>query len=122
MKRIYLRALPDPRFPQVGTFEYEQNVVAYRATIEQAIRNPLDRQKGATIDEMRKGIRVLDALDAATDDVLSLEDADWQHLKEKVEAMPWAIVDRRIIQFHDDVTQATDSPRIPTRADGLASV
>jgi hypothetical protein len=114
MKRIYLNRLPDPRFP-VGSPEYEPNLIDYRSTIEQCIRSPLNRQTGASIDEMRRGIRILDALDAAQDDVLALEDADWEHLKQKVEAMPWIMVDRRIVTFYDDITQATDAPRVPAR-------
>lgn len=120
MKRIRLLSLPDPRL-DVDDRNYESQRVDYRAIIEQAIRVPLDRQQGASIDEMRKGIRVLDALDmtgregstSLTHDngILELEDADWEHLKLKVEKMPWAMVDRRFIQFHDDITQATETPR-----------
>lgn len=115
MKRIRLLSLADPRFP-FGTELYEQNRVDYRAIIEQAIRVPLDRQQGASIEEMRKGIRILDALDrtifpSEREEILELEDADWEHLKLKVEKMPWAMVDRRFVQFSDDVTQATDELR-----------
>ncbi|HYW86332.1 MAG TPA: hypothetical protein VFB50_01070 [Chloroflexota bacterium] len=125
MKRIRLLSLPDPRFA-VGDPQYEANRVDYRAIIEQAIRMPLDRNVGATIDEMRKGIRVLDALDAATaigaetDAVLELEDADWEHLKHKVEKMPWVMVDRRLVQFYDDIIGATDAVRDPARANSVA--
>jgi hypothetical protein len=97
VKRIPLRALADP----------EGQVIEYRAVIEQCLRVPLDRQAGATIDEMRKAIRILDALEAATV-TLQLEDADWEFLKRKVDAMPWAVVDRRIVRFHDDVFNAGD--------------
>jgi hypothetical protein len=122
MRRIALLLLPDPRFPR-GDPGYEANLVDYRITIEQAVRVPFDRQTGATIDEMRKGIRVLDALDRAIGDApLQLEDADWEYLKRKVEKMPWAVVDRRFIQFYDDVMEATDAVRDPTRADGAAAV
>jgi hypothetical protein len=119
MKRIRLLSLPDPRFSSPSMPEYEPNLVDYRSVIEQAIRVPLDRQQGATIDEMRKGIRVLDALDKSRDQVLELEDADWDFLKQKVEKMPWAMVDRRFVQFHDDITQATDSPRTDAAVDGM---
>jgi hypothetical protein len=108
MKRISLKSLADPRWP-AGSDGYEANLVSYRAVIEQAIRLPLDRQGGATIDEMRKGIRVLDALDMALDDVLVLEDADWDFLRSKVNAMPWGMVDRRLVTFYDDVMGATDA-------------
>lgn len=119
MKRIYLRSIPDPRLAP-GDPQWENNRVDYRNLIENAIRIPADRERGATIDEMRKGIRVLDALDKSHDNVLELEDADWQHLKEKVEKMPWAMVDRRFITFHDDITGATDAIREPSLADGRA--
>jgi hypothetical protein len=136
MKRIRLLSLEDPRFAY-GTPEYEANRVDYRVVIEQCIRVPLDREKGASIDEMRKGIRVLDALDrvgttgtiepgrngkpvAHPDDVLELEDADWEFLKQKVEKMPWSMTDRRFVQFYDDITGATDAVPDLTRANSLA--
>jgi len=131
MKRIALLSLPDPRFPHPSQPEYEPNRVDYRVLIEGAIRVPLDRQNGASIDEMRKGIRVLDALDRASIEnvhspqdrgMLVLEDADWEFLKSKVEHMPWAMTDRRFVQFYDDIQGATEAPREPTRSDGVASV
>lgn len=122
MKRIALLSLPDPRLSPSDP-NWEAQRVDYRLIIEQAIRVPLDRQNGATIDEMRKGIRVLDALDRAIGDApLELEDADWEFLKTKVEKMPWAQVDRRFVQFHDDITGATDATRAAdTIANGRAS-
>lgn len=119
MKRILLLSLPDPRFPP-GTPDWEANRVDYRLIIEQAVRIPLDRQTGATVDEMRKGIRILDALDSVKNEVLELEDADWEFLKQKVEKFPWAGTDRRFLQFHDDITGATDAVRSPAN-DGVAA-
>jgi len=120
MKRIALLSLPDPRFP-LGSDEYEANRVDYRNVIESAVRIPLDRQNGATVDEMRKGIRILDALDASIGDVIQLEDADWEFLKQKMDKFPWAGTDRRFIRVYDDIVNATEAPRDPTRADGVAS-
>lgn len=119
MKRIKLLSLPDPRLTP-GDPLWEPNRVDYRDIIENAIRFPLDRQTGATVDEMRKGIRILDALDRAQGDVLELEDADWDFLKQKVEKFPWAGTDRRFLRFYDDVTGATEAVRDPTHADGVA--
>lgn len=128
MKRIRLLSLFDPHFPP-GDPGYENNRVDYRVLVEQAVRVPLNREAGATIDEMRKGIRVLDALDRASienahaagmGDVLELEDADWEFLKQKVEKMPWAFVDRRFVQFYDDILGATDAVRDPAHANGVA--
>ena len=104
MKKIVLITLPDPRYEPSDPL-YAINLIDYRVVIEQAVRVPLDRQNGATIDEMRRGIRILDALDRANGQ-LELEDADWDFLKQKVERMPWAQVDRRFVQFYDDVMQA----------------
>ena len=118
MKRIYLAVIADPRFP-LGSEGYDANRVDYRIIIENAVRIPLDRQSGASIDEMRKGIRILDALDAAQNDVLALEDADWEFLKHKVEKFPWAGTDRRFLEFHDAILNATDSAE--ARANGLSA-
>ena len=122
MKRILLLLLPDPRFPNPSDPGYEGNRLDYRLTIEQCVRLPLDRQQGATIDEMRKGIRILDALDRAIGDApLELEDADWTFLKQKLEKYPWAGTDRRFVRFYDDIMEATDAVRDPTRTDGVAA-
>jgi len=120
MKRIALLNLPDPHFASPSDPNYEANRLDYRVLIENVVKVPLDRQTGATIDEMRKAIRVLDALDRAQG-VLELEDADWDFLKQKTEKAPWTLVDRRFVQFYDDIMGATEAPRDPTRADGVAS-
>jgi hypothetical protein len=107
MKRILLRTVADGTFPP-GSPEYTSNLIVYADVIRQVIRRPLDQQKGADMEEMRKGIRVLDAVDKA-DQVLVLEDADWEHLKAKTLAMPWAIIDRRLLDFCEAVIDATDT-------------
>ena len=119
MKRILLRHLPDPRL-EPDDPQYAAALIDYRTLVEAALRNPLDRQTGATIPEMRQSIRVLDALDRTEDEVLVLEDADWQHLKAKVEKMPWAMVDRRVLQFCDDIIDATDAVRDQEHANSHA--
>ena len=129
MKRILLKSLPDPRFPDPRDPAYESNRIDYRRLIEDVVRAPLNRQTGVNMDEMRRGIRVLDALDRASlenahrageHDVLELEDADWEHLRQKVEHFPWGLVDRRILYFHDDITNATDAVRSPAMENGRA--
>jgi hypothetical protein len=118
MKRIRLLSLPDPKLARADV-QWEAARVDYHSLIEQVIRIPLDRQAGASIDEMRRGIRVLDRLDASSGEVLELEDADWEHLVAKVKVMPWIVVDRRILRFIDDVLGATDAVRDPEHADSL---
>jgi hypothetical protein len=95
MKHIPMRELPSAEYGDVTS----------REVILQVVRRPLDPQKGADVEEMRKGIRILDALDRANGE-LELEDADWEHLKAKTLAMPWGMVDRRILQFIEDVIDA----------------
>jgi len=118
MKRIYLRVVPNDQPPL--------DVMAWADVIRQVIRRPLDSQRGADIDELRRGIRVLDALDAAKDRVLALEDADYDHLKAKTLAMQWGLVDRRVLSFIDDVLGATEGLTLEAqleqaaRADGQA--
>jgi hypothetical protein len=120
MKRILLKSVPDPRFAAASDPQYEVNRVDYRMLIEQALRIPFDRSAGASIDEMRKAIRVLDSLEAS-DLVLVLEDADWEFLLRKVERMPWAVIDRRFVRFYDDVAGATESVSDPAQLDGVTS-
>lgn len=116
MKRIAMKTIPDPRFPP-GTPEYDANTIVYAEVISQVIRRPLDPQKGADMDEMRRGIRVLDAVDRAGP-VLELEDADWEHLKQKTLAMPWGFVDRRILAFVDEIQYATETVPLNEPANG----
>ena len=97
MKRIPLRSMSDP-----GTAE--PAVIEWAGVIRAVIRRPLDQQKGVDVQEIRSGIRVLDALDHANG-TLELEDADWEHLCTKTRAMQWAFVDRRILSFIEDVTE-----------------
>lgn len=84
----------------------------WREVTRSIIRRPLDMQKGAEIEEIRKGIRVLDAVDQAEPNLLGLEDADWEHLKEKTLKFAWGVVDRRVLQYIDDVLGATEKPTL----------
>lgn len=102
MKRIPLRRLVDPQAPEL-------DMVVWADIIRNVIRQPLDRQKGADIGEIRRGIRVLDALERCDGQVLELEDSDWEHLRDKTQSMPWGVVDRRILRFCEDILEATET-------------
>jgi hypothetical protein len=95
MKTIPMKTLSEEGLPDI----------VYAQVLREVLRRPSDPQKGADIAEMRRSIRVLDALDAANG-TLELEDADYDHLKTKITAMPWNVIDRRIVQLVDDVTGA----------------
>jgi len=101
VKSIPLKSLPDERFPNdpAGTIEYAQ-------VLRDVVRRPLNPQAGVNIAEMRQSLRVLDAIEAASG-TLELEDADYAHLTEKLAAMQWSVVDRRILQLIEDVSAAS---------------
>jgi hypothetical protein len=104
MKSITLRTVPSNSSTMEGDLDWAE-------VIRQVIRRPMDPQTGVTIEEMRKSVRVLDALEKSNG-TLELEDADWEHLKEKTLKMPWGVIDSRILQFVDEVTMATEKPLI----------
>lgn len=62
---------------------------------------------GYSIDDMRKDLRVLDALLRDSGDFklgeISLEDADFDHFKSKMRTMRWGAVHKDLIQFDDDI-------------------
>ena len=104
MKAIRLRTVQSGPSDVEGELEWAE-------VIRQVIRKPKDASKGVEIEEMRKSIRVLNTLEKSNG-VLELEDADWEHLKEKTLAMQWGIVDSRIVQFVDEVLTATETPPV----------
>jgi len=104
VKAIRLRTVQSGPSDVEGELEWAE-------IIRQVIRKPADPTKGIEIDEMRKSIRVLDAL-GKSNGVLELEDADWEHLKVKTLAMQWGIVDGRIVRFVDEVLEATETPPV----------
>jgi hypothetical protein len=98
MKHIPLRSLPDEQYPDAPDIVYVQ-------VLREVVRRPLDPRAGVGIEEMRQSLKVLDAIDASNG-TLELEDADYAHLKSKLDAMQWNVVDRRIIQLIEDVDSA----------------
>lgn len=122
MKRIRLieeRSLQ----PGLPPEQAEADRVDYIACIRQVVRAPLNPMAGVGLEEMEKGLRVLKALDGKKLwDVLELEDADWQHLCEKVRAARWSVVDERLVRFSHTILNATeellDEPSAPTPAPG----
>ena len=107
MKRIALRVLPDPHLPNQAT-----TAIATETIIRDVIRQPKDRQNGATIDEIRRGIRILNALDLALETperVLVLEDADYAELREKTLATKWFLIDQRMLSIIESILDAQET-------------
>ena len=88
--------------------------VDYKEIIEMISKSPnVDRNgrpQGLTIDEVRKGVRVLKACEAATDQ-LKLEDADYNYLLKKAKAFQWAKASENIVQFMDDLEKPEEEKK-----------
>lgn len=59
-------------------------------------------QGGFSPEEIRKRLRVIDALDKSNE-VFELEDADVETLKRCVKEMKWGVMHKNIVEFNDDV-------------------
>ena len=59
-------------------------------------------ERGLSADDIRKRLRILDAIDKDTTEV-SLEDADAEELKKLVAAMQWRVVHPGVVAFCDKV-------------------
>jgi len=77
--------------------------LSYKAQIIELMRAP-SGDKGADIEEIRRSIKILDALDTCKGDVLKLEDADFEFMKSKILHARWPFIDKYIQAFVDDVT------------------
>jgi hypothetical protein len=79
----------------------------YEALIRQCV-NATQPNQPISLDEQRRRLRILDALDAVEPregelSYLELEDEDAKHLAKLVETMPWAFVNKAFVTFSDDV-------------------
>ena len=84
--------------------------LSYWVQLQTTMRTPMDVQQGANVDEIRKSIRILDALDKAGEDAefFELEDTDFEYMADKVKASRFTFADPAIVQFVDDVTDVED--------------
>lgn len=64
------------------------------------------------VDEIRKRVRILDALDALPPDAdhLLLEDDDAATLAAAIESFPWSSASKSLLTIIDDVTKAEQAP------------
>lgn len=80
--------------------EGSEKEITYAALVKDCVKAM--NQQGLDVEELRKRIRIIDALEKAGEK-LELEDQDAETLKTLVRAQKWAVVDRSIIQFIEDV-------------------
>lgn len=94
--------------------EFTARGEAIEATYVAFARSCLDNppQGGFTLDEQRKRLRVLDALDGVAEDgVVVLEDGDAEKLQECVKAMRWAMMAKPILEFAEAVADMKSPPK-----------
>ena len=77
--------------------------LSYQAQIIELMKAPTGN-KGADLDEIRRSIRVMDAVDSANGGLLELEDADFEYMAHKIKSARWPIIDKYVLQFIEDVT------------------
>lgn len=89
----------------------------YKKLIKNIVSVPTDPRAGVKIDEINKGLKILNKLDELKDGVieLQLEDAEWVHLKQKVKNFSWWAVHKDIKMFNDDINGAKPKSSIPVR-------
>lgn len=73
--------------------------------IQVVAESPVDAQRGMNVEEIRKGIRILDALESSSD-TLILEDADHSFLSDKITIFRFGKADRRVIDLVDRIASA----------------
>ena len=79
------------------------NTLNYKEQLTGIMQAPMDPQRGAGIEEVRKSVRVLDALEKAGEDQVVLEDADYAHVVEKINAARYLVLTKEVLQFIDDM-------------------
>lgn len=69
------------------------------------VKQPVQGQ-GINADDMRRRVRLLDALEKADGDSLLLEDADHAVLVRLINGFQFGTADRRLLQIIDDIADA----------------
>jgi KaiC/GvpD/RAD55 family RecA-like ATPase len=87
------------------TIEADDNGKVVLITYSDLIKTVMRQAKpdGYNIDEMRKDFRVLDALNGKAQKEIKLEDADFAHLKSKVNTAKYIVHHKDIVDFVDDI-------------------
>lgn len=101
MKHITFKVVEDIVNPEGTTVAF-----SYRDVIERAIKTPMDIKMGMgmPVDELRKSIRLLDALEKGNELGMDLEDADFAYFKEKIQGVVrFNFTHRAFEQFFTDV-------------------
>jgi hypothetical protein len=87
----------------VKTFEFAESKEQPSTIdlVKACLKSP--RRDGFSVDDVRHRIRIEDACNAAKDNTISLEDADAKNLKAIVAEMRWAVSEKAIVDFHEQI-------------------
>lgn len=100
MKHVPLKVvevtLPDGR---TDTLDWKQQ-------LQLIIRQPMNKQQGMDLDEIRKSLRVIEALENSNEKGCDLEDADYDYLVQKVSAARFGAATPQLLEFLEAVTNA----------------
>lgn len=87
---------------EIKNIKLGNNESNYKELITASL-NFVPQEKGLKIDEQRKRLRILEALEKSDGVTLTLEDADAETLVALIDSMVWAIFSKDIVQFTDDI-------------------
>lgn len=112
-----MRKIPLTTRPVVEGSPFPGTVID-AAVIKTVITTP-DPQRGMDLEDMRQGMKVLDALERVNGtNTLILENAQWETLCARVRTFKWGIADRRFLDLADAILSAEEfTPPPPTPAE-----
>jgi len=73
-------------------------------------------QKQISVSDMRKRVKLLEALENSSSETLVVEDAEWQMLKQALEEFPWSQASKQLLDIIDDVIDAKEVSRAELKA------
>lgn len=99
MKTITLKKVPI-------TLQGQEDIFDYKTFLQMLLETPENPERGADITEIRKSIRILDALDEIENDVLVLEDADFAYVLQRVRSAKFVTANKVFVEFVEDFENA----------------
>ena len=89
---------------ELKTVEFQaygnKSILDYKALLQAILESPLDPTKGTSIGEIRRSVRVLDAIDNM-EESLQLEDADFEYMLERIRNAKFTSNNQVFIDFVD---------------------
>ena len=81
----------------------KHDALDYRRVLVGIVSLPSDPRAGIKVDEIRRSIRVLDAIEAGNENGFDIEDADFDFMCTKVRSATFNFAHRAFVQFVEDI-------------------